>query len=73
MSIYTDDIVNFITCNECIDEDLNPNNLAVSITIDNEILISCPIHLKHIAKFELKHDIVSSLIERGCDCCKQEE
>lgn len=62
-----------MTCKDCMDEKLGPNNLAVSITIDNEILISCPIHEIHLDKFELKHDIVSSMIEKGCDCCTKEE
>ena len=70
MSIYSKEIVNFVACKKCVQEDAGVEHLAVGINIDNEIVVSCTYHQEHIVTWKLADDVVSDLIKNGCDCCE---
>ena len=67
--IKDSDIVQVLACKLCVDEDYANRCLKVSVTIDNEFLVSCENHEVHLGKWALKDDIVTELIKKGCDCC----
>lgn len=68
------DVVQSMSCATCmeISKGENTGHMLVSITIDNEMLVSCQSCHTHLAVFPLKDDVVTGLIEKGCDCCREE-
>ena len=68
------DVVQSMSCGICMEASKGKNNghMLVSITIDNEMLVSCQSCHTHLGIFPLKNDVVTELIEKGCDCCREE-
>ena len=68
------DVVQSMSCATCMEASKGKNNghMLVSITIDNEMLVSCQSCHTHLGIFPLKNDVVTELIEKGCDCCREE-
>jgi len=74
--IKSHEMVAYLSCAECMEDmpmDLSPReygNLEVGINIDNQILIGCVRHEKHVAAFTLHEQVNITALERGCDCCE---
>jgi hypothetical protein len=73
--IKSTDIIAFIACSMCQDElpdDMSPReygNLEIGINIDNQMLIGCVRHEKHVGAFTLENQINIELMKLGCPCC----
>jgi hypothetical protein len=69
------EMIAFMSCQECMNElpdDMSPReygNLEIGINIDNQLLIGCVRHEKHVGAFTLHEQVNMQVLDRGCDCC----